>query len=94
MRKKTIYSIISFASVLAASCTDNQRARSFGGEQEIKLDPCRRLVNLTWKEAGLLILTRANSGEQVESYVFDEKSDLGIPEGRLVIHEQACEGLK
>lgn len=73
-------------------CSDNQMAARFGGTMEVKLEPGEKLVNATWKldqgNASLWLLTRqARHGEPLESYVFRERSALGIVQGRVLINE-------
>ena len=91
MKTKTIKVLI-FALLLTqslASCTDNQRARRFGGTQTITLSKGTKLVNATWKDDDLWILTRAaNQGEQPQVYTFKEDSSFGVIEGTVTIKEQ------
>ncbi len=73
--------------ILLTSCTDNQRARSFGGRETIELEANRKLINISWKQDDLWILT-----EQVDSiipkvYKLQEKSSFGLMEGTIVIKE-------
>ena len=72
------------------ACTENERARSFGGSARIELDAGQKLVNATWKEASLWILTRSmREGEQPEVYSLDESSAYGVWQGRIKIVERA-----
>jgi hypothetical protein len=76
---------------LLASCTSNVRAKQWGGTTELKLPPCVKLVNVTWKDANLWYLTRPmRDGEQPEKWLFDEDSNFGIMTGKINIIEQAC----
>ena len=84
--KKTLFLILSV--VLLSSCTDNQRARKFGGTERIELDPNQRLVNITWKEDQLWILTNENSQTPPSTYKFQEKSSWGVVEGTVVVVEK------
>lgn len=52
MRKLTMIAITLLALV---SCTDNQRARSFGGTETVKLEPNEKFINITWKQDNLLV---------------------------------------
>jgi hypothetical protein len=75
--------------VLAVGCTQNQRARQFGGTANEVLPPGRKLVIATWKQDNLWILTRPmKSNEVAEVYEFTESSSFGLVEGKVVIKEQ------
>ena len=77
-----------FALMLAAGCTDQIRAKSFGGEMTTRLPPGHKLVNVTWKAADLWILTRPmKPGDEAESYDFRESSSWGLVEGKISIIE-------
>ncbi len=70
------------------SCTDNARARVWGGTETVNLEPGVRLVNVTWKEgASLWILTKKDTTKP-STYSFSEKSSLGVMEGQVIIKEQ------
>jgi hypothetical protein len=80
--------IVLVASIFT-SCTENQRARKFGGDQTITLLPRQRLDNITWKGDEIWILSHpATNGESAEVHTFDEKSSFGIVEGTITIVEQ------
>lgn len=51
MKKRTFKNLIGllFLTIITISCTKNQRARSFGGTETIKLLPNEEFVNITWK---------------------------------------------
>lgn len=68
-------------------CTDNDRARNYGGTSTINLKPGARVVNVTWKDVDLWILTKQDTTKPT-SYSFKEKSSLGILEGEIIINEQ------
>lgn len=74
--------------VMLASCTENTRARVYGGTQTIELEPGKRLVNVTWKEGSdLWILTKVDTTKPT-TYQFQEKSNMGVWEGSVIIKEQ------
>jgi len=75
--------------LILMSCTENQRARRFGGTETIKLSPNEKLVTVAWKEDdSMWILTREmNIDDKVETYNFKEKSSLGLMEGNVTIVE-------
>lgn len=72
-----------------AGCTEQMRARSYGGSASIALAPGVKLVTATWKESDLWLLTRkAKQGEQPETYTFKESSSMGLLEGTVIIQER------
>ncbi len=68
-------------------CTENEKARNFGGTETIVLDPNVRLVNATWKESNLWIITKKDSSNP-STYYFKEKSNWGLQEGQIIIIEK------
>ena len=81
MRKLTMIAITLLALV---SCTDNQRARSFGGTETVKLEPNEKFINITWKQDNLwLIVQDTVTG----NYYAREKSNLGVLQGKVVIEK-------
>ena len=85
------YTIISIASAfLLVGCTENQRARNFGGNVNITLPQNEKLVTATWKQGDhLWYLTRIRHTNEVpETSVFREKSDFGIIEGSVTFIER------
>lgn len=78
--------ILAFATV---SCTDQQRAKSLGGEVTIDLPEGKKLETVTWKGEQLWILTRnKKAGEVSERYEFKENSVYGVFEGTVIIVER------
>lgn len=74
------------------SCTDNTRARIWGGTETVTLEPGVRLVNVTWKggegtTTSLWMLTKKDTTKPT-TYSFKEKSSLGVMEGEVIIKEQ------
>lgn len=88
MTKLTILAL-AIATSFLSGCTSNERARSFGGSEEIKLPVGQRLVTATWKQNSLWTLTRTrHSGELPEVFEFRERSEFGLMEGVVTIREQ------
>lgn len=83
--------LLVIAALALVGCTEQHRARNFGGKSTVKLDPGRKLVNVTWKgEGALWLLTReARPAEAPETWHFDENSGWGFLEGCVVIEERA-----
>ena len=62
------------------SCTANERARNFGGTETVKLPKNRILVNCTWKQDDLWLLTKDTTTGKM---YFNEKSSWGMMEGEI-----------
>lgn len=77
--KKTLI-IAAVAIAFLASCTDNQRARQFGGTETVDIPEGRILVNCTWKQDDLWILTKDTTTGKM---YFNEKSSFGVLEGEI-----------
>ena len=81
-----IYLIVALAGL--SSCTENSRAKRFGGTAEIVLPKGKKLVTATWKKNSLWYLTKDMAENDIaETYEFHEESSLGIMEGTYKIIE-------
>jgi hypothetical protein len=75
--------------VLLTSCTNNQRAKAFGGTANVDLPIGEKLIEVTWKEDNIWYLTRPmRENETPETYNFVEESSWGMVEGNVIIHEK------
>ena len=79
---KKLLLILSIASVSLVACTDNQRARTYGGTEEVSLKPNEVVLNVTWKGNEMWICTKDTTTGIV---YFREKSNWGVLEGTVVI---------
>jgi len=78
MRKIILFSLFVLIGSLWA-CTQNQRARIFGGTANINFPCNKKLVNITFKKDNLWMLTRPlNATDTLESYEFNEDSSWGF----------------
>lgn len=83
--------VIGIACLPILSCAKQQMAKNWGGEYEVHLPPCKKLLNLTWKESNLWVLTRPMVwGEVADKYELIEDSAFGIAEGKILIQESVC----
>ncbi len=94
MKKTTMIKILAISalafvmSIALGSCTQNQRAKKFGGNAELTLPKGQKLMTVTWKDANLWYLTRPmNEGDSAEVYTFHEESSYGVLEGTYTIRE-------
>lgn len=79
------------AILLASSCTDNQRARAWGGTVDVHVKPGHKVIGATWKTSDLWIIHRPmREGESPEVVTMTESSSFGLMEGHVVIHEHAA----
>lgn len=70
------------------SCTENTMVKYYGGKGTLELQPGEKLVNVTWKDAELWILTRPMTvKDSAVTYNFREKSAFGLIEGNFTIIE-------
>ena len=70
------------------SCTQQSRARKFGGEMTIYLPVGQELMEATWKEDNLFYLTRPMSPDYVPvTKTFKESSSLGVLESTVYFKE-------
>lgn len=87
MKKSIAMGLLVLALIGLTGC-DNTLSRSFGGTMNLKLEPNQKLVMITWKDSELWYLTRPmKENEEAEELVFQEKNELGIMEGTVIITE-------
>lgn len=85
MKRLLLTGIIMMATgivLLVASCTDNERARRFGGTEQVELKPNEVVLNVTWKENEMWICTKDTTTNTV---YFREKSSWGVMEGTIIL---------
>ena len=82
--KKTniLLSIIFVLTFMLTSCTDNQRARKWGGTETIQLEPNEKFINITWKGDDLWVIVEDTT---THIYYAKEKSSFGVMEGKIAI---------
>jgi hypothetical protein len=74
--------VVLVGALVLASCTENERARRFGGTEEVSLKPNEVVLNVTWKESEMWICTK----DTVSGVVyFREKSSWGVMEGTIIL---------
>ena len=80
--------LVILAAVMCCFCTENTRARVWGGKETITLSKGQKLVEVTWKENNLWYLVEPmDSGYTPKTKVFQEASRLGVLEGELTFIE-------
>ena len=79
---------VMLAWVMLTSC-ENLVTRNFGGSQTIELEKGQRLVEITFKDNDLWILTEPMDSDYVpKTKTFYEDSNLGVMQGKITIVEQ------
>lgn len=67
---------------ITIGCTPQSRARNFGGTENVQLKPNEVMINVTWKDDNLWILTKDTlTGVRY----FRESSSWGVWEGEIII---------
>ena len=74
--------MILVAMVVMSSCTENVRARHFGGTETLALKPNEKVLNVTWKDNEMWVCTQDTITRVV---YFREKSSWGVVEGTVII---------
>lgn len=81
MRKIFLLAIVA----LTISCTDNQRARKFGGTETVTLESHERFINIAWKESNLWVVVQ----DTITGTIYaKEKSSFGIMQGKVIIKKK------
>lgn len=69
-------------------CTQNERAKSFGGTMHINLPCGEKLTEITWKGMDLWYASRPmRADESPETTTFREDSPFGVIEGKVIVKE-------
>ena len=86
--KKFLVVLVILASVALTGCTENIRAKKFGGTATVNLPCNKKLFDVTWKGDNLWYAIRdMKTGEQPEVINFIEDSSWGIAEGVVIFRE-------
>jgi hypothetical protein len=79
---------IVWIAISLSGCTENSKAKTFGGTARLTLPAGQKLINATWKDDDFWYLTRPmHEDEFPEVYTFKEESSLGVLEGTYIITE-------
>lgn len=90
-RLASIAAIIAACAVLCVilcGCTENARARRFGGTSHVDAQAGHKVIGATWKGDDLWLLSRPmRAGDEPEVLTLRESSSWGVVEGAVVIRE-------
>ena len=78
--KKLVLSIL--IGITLFSCTENQRAKRWGGTEVVDLNKNEVVLNVTWKQDEMWITTKDTTTGNV---YFREKSNWGLIEGTVIL---------
>ncbi len=85
MKLKLLPIIAAFA---LASCTENERAKTFGGTMNVDLPPNTKFITATWKSDELWYIHRPRkAGETADVVTMQEDSVFGFVEGKVIFTE-------
>lgn len=80
--------LILAGTLIFLACTENSRARMYGGTVNIVLPKGQKLMEVTWKENNLWYLTEPmDSIYRPKTKVFREDSRFGMMEGTVIFIE-------
>ncbi len=83
--KRTLLALAVIGLLATTGCTDNFRAKHLGGTMTVQVPANNKLVVATWKDHELWYLYRPmRTNEVAETSTFQEKSSLGMVEGKVV----------
>ena len=83
-----LFALISLT-LIVSSCTQNERAKAWGGTAKIDLPAGTKFVTATWKGSELWYSTRpARPGESPETTTFSESSSWGLVQGSVIFTEK------
>lgn len=87
MKKKiAVLAVAAFVLLGCSGC--NMMTKSYGGTTSVDLPTGEKLTEVTWKDNSLWYLTRPmREGEEAETWTFQEKSNSGIMEGKVILKE-------
>lgn len=86
--KITLALLLAAFTLVSSGCTQQERARNYGGTATEILPVGKKLITLTWKEDHLWYLVRERrADEKPEVYDFKESSSFGLVQGTVHILE-------
>lgn len=87
---KKIYLFLGLLTILSfSSCTEQERARNFGGKIEVEVPTGYKVTSATWKETELFyFLEPMEEGYVPQVKKFVESSSYGIWESEVIFKEK------
>lgn len=88
MKKKAAIALTAICMAVMVLTGCQTVTKNYGGEMTVRLEPNRKLEEVTWKDNSLWYLTRPMTDEDVaETHTFQQQTDLGVFEGTVTIVE-------
>lgn len=88
---KKLFLVLAIA-LLSVSCTENSRAKNFGGTAKLEVPCGQRVTNITWKAEELWYSTVPMEEDyKPQTHTFREESSFGIMEGSYLLIEKKCQ---
>ncbi len=85
--KKIILTLV-FIAIIITSCTEQTRARYYGGDAIIRLQPGEKLIEATYKDNDIWYLVEPMEDDYIpKTKIFRESSSYGILEGTVTFIE-------
>ena len=85
MKKLIVLALFSVSLLIITGCTEQQKARSYGGTATVDLPVGQKLINVTWKGEDLWYLTKPmKTNDVAETYEFKESSSFGFMNGKVL----------
>jgi hypothetical protein len=76
------------AALSLVSCTENERAKTFGGTMKVDLPPDTKFITATWKSDELWYIHRPRkAGETADVVTMQEDSNFGLMQGKVIFTE-------
>lgn len=86
--KKILLLLSAVCILVMSSCTDNARAKKWGGAMTINVPVGNKVTNITWKKGDLWYSYRPfQEGENATTQTFVEDSNWGVLEGKVTFIE-------
>lgn len=86
---KKVFLLLSIAFLF--SCTQNGRAKKFGGTATLDVPCDQKVINITWKSEQLWYSTvPMEFGYEPQIHTFREESSFGVMEGKYILKETRC----
>jgi hypothetical protein len=88
MKKITLMLFVGIA-LFATGCTQNERAKTWGGTMTIHAPEGQTVQNMTWKESQLWVQYRPRKADEKPlTITFKEYSRFGLVEGTVIVIEK------
>lgn len=89
MKNILVVLVLVVTAVVSTGCTENARAKTFGGSMTIEAPVGKTVANMTWKENQLWVQYRDRKpDEKPSTTIFREYSSFGLVQGTVIVNEK------